>query len=492
MKTFKVLLIAMLFMAIASPAKACNCAPELTVEKECPPISKVGDEVCYTVTIKNTGNTPLQIIQVVDSLVGPLANCVDVILDPNEECIDEFCYVVQPGDPDPLENTVTVEAKTLCCCQVLEEEASCSTDLVEPGLAVEKICPEVSKVGDEACYELVLENTGEVPVLILDAFDTSYGSIVEWIGQIIFPGELWSYAYCIIVPPDAPNPFPNEAFVFGEVLELGNIMDANDVCEVPLVNPEIDLEKTVDNPEPCYGDTVTYTICIENTGDWPLENVEVKDSLLSPIYGSPLPGFPPILFPGEIWCGDFTYVVQDDDPCPLENCAEVTANAIELGNPRNANDCAEICPQPCGGEGCTPGFWKNNGDKHGASAWCDRFSPSDLISDHFMLNETLVIRGKGKSTISDPTLLQALDANGGGVNAMIRHGIAAMLNACSDCVQYEYSSPDEVISMIEGALNGDGPYTVGELHSMFAEANEAGCPVNQHGECVGVEEEIDG
>jgi hypothetical protein len=42
--------------------------------------------------------------------------------------------------------------------------------------------------------------------------------------------------------------------------------------------------------------------------------------------------------------------------------------------------------------------------------------------------------------------------------------------------------------MIEDALNGVGDYTVGELHSMFAENNEAGCPVNQHGECVGVEE----
>ena len=148
-------------------------------------------------------------------------------------------------------------------------------------------------------------------------------------------------------------------------------------------------------------------------------------------------------------------------------------------------------PDPPGEEGCTPGYWKNNGDKHGASAWCERFEPSDPISMHFVLNNPLVIRGKGKSTITDPTLLQALDANGGGVNAMIRHGVAAMLNACSDCVQYQYSSPDQVISMIEDTLNEEGDYyTVDELHSMFAEYNEAGCPVNQHGDCVGVEEEI--
>ncbi|MFX0203204.1 MAG: DUF11 domain-containing protein [Candidatus Hodarchaeota archaeon] len=257
---------------------------------------------------------------------------------------------------------------------------------------------------------------------------------------------------------------------------------------IPPPEPCIDLTKTVDNPNPCYGDTVIYTICIANTGDCPLENIEVEDSLLSPIYGSPLPGFPPILFPGEIWCEDFPYVVPEDAPCPLENCAEVIANALDLPDVFEDEDCAEICPEPCGGEGCTPSFWKNNGDKHGASAWCGLFSPSMRISDLFFLNEPLIIRGKGKSTITDPTLLQALGANGGGVNAMIRHGVAAMLNACSDCVNYPISDPLEIIIMIEDTLNeAPGAYTVDELHDMFAYYNEAGCPVNQHGDCVSVE-----
>jgi hypothetical protein len=68
-----------------------------------------------------------------------------------------------------------------------------------------------------------------------------------------------------------------------------------------------------------------------------------------------------------------------------------------------------------------------------------------------------------------------------------------MLNACSDCVAYAIGDPMQVIFMIEDTLNeAPGAYTVDELHSMFAENNEAGCPVNQHGDCVGVEEETDG
>lgn len=125
--------------------------------------------------------------------------------------------------------------------------------------------------------------------------------------------------------------------------------------------------------------------------------------------------------------------------------------------------------------GCTPGFWKNNADKHGASAWCDDLSPGMPFSYKFSLIEPLVIRGNGQSTITNPTLLQALGANGGGVDAMIRHGVAALLNACSDCIDYPIEEL-QVISMIEDTLNeAPGAYTVDELYDMFASYNKHGC-----------------
>jgi hypothetical protein len=241
----------------------------------------------------------------------------------------------------------------------------------------------------------------------------------------------------------------------------------------------IDVEKVVDPEVAMVGDVVTYTICVTNCGDT-IFIADIMDLTLGFIF------LPIELVPGEELCVTFDYEIQPEDPDPLVNEVWVIGSD-ELGN--IVEDFAEAVVDLVE-EGCNPGFWKDNGDKHGASAWCERFSPSDPISMHFALNEDLVIRGKGKSTISDPTLLQALRANGGGVNAMIRHGIAAMLNACSDCVQYEYSSEDQVIMMIEDTLNGVGAYTIDELHSMFASYNEAGCPVNQHGDCVGVEEEI--
>lgn len=290
----------------------------------------------------------------------------------------------------------------------------------------------------------------------------------------------------------------NKTLVVSIILVIGVLpITANAIT----IHPSIEITKTVDPCEACPGETVFYTICIENTGDWPLDNVDVHDPLLCPVYGCPLPGFPSVLFPGEVGCVSFEYTIPQDASVPycgegvFENWAEVTANPVDFLDVIDANDCATICCPSPPPSGCTLGFWKKNADNHGASAWCDRFSPSDTISDHFFLNEPLEIRGKGKSTITDPTLLQALEANGGGVNAMIRQGVAAMLNACSDCVNYEISDPLQVIMMIEETLNGEpGADTVDELHSMFAEWNEAGCPLNLKGDCVGVvvEEAIDG
>lgn len=350
---------------------------------------------------------------------------------------------------------------------------------------------EYAHIGDTILYEVSVSNCGETSLFILDVNSSLLGDLTLEFPYELPPGVTAFVLSLYEIQPGDSQILINDVNALA-IDESGVLIEDSNDAVVFLVNPDINLTNTVDKPDPWYGYTVTYSICIENTGDWPLENVEVEDPLLSAIYGSPLPGFPPVLFPGEVWCQEFPYEVQEDAPCPLENCTEVISTPLDLPDLIVDEDCVEICPEPPGGEGCVPGFWKTNASNHGASAWCDRFSPDDPFSTHFSLIEPLEIQGKGKKTITNPVLLQALGANGGGVNAMIRQGVAAMLNACSDCVNYEISSPDQVISMIEDTLNGaPGAYTVNELHHMFAQWNEAGCSVNQHGDCVDIEEEID-
>jgi len=113
-------------------------------------------------------------------------------------------------------------------------------------------------------------------------------------------------------------------------------------------------------------------------------------------------------------------------------------------------------PPQGGGEGCTPGYWKQ---EHHYDSWVG-YSPSDSFDAVFGVSY-------------GGTLAEAAGANGGGANALARHAVAALLNASSS-VDYLYSTAD-VINMVQAAFaSGDYEGT----KDLFAAQNELGCPLN--------------
>lgn len=113
---------------------------------------------------------------------------------------------------------------------------------------------------------------------------------------------------------------------------------------------------------------------------------------------------------------------------------------------------------PTGTEGCTPGYWKQ--DQH-FDSWPAAYTQNTLINT--ALNTTIF-----PATM---TLLQALNANGGGINALARHAAAALLNAASLGVDYPMTVAD-----VQNAVDGTG--TIEERKDAFATNNELGCPLN--------------
>jgi hypothetical protein len=110
-----------------------------------------------------------------------------------------------------------------------------------------------------------------------------------------------------------------------------------------------------------------------------------------------------------------------------------------------------------GGEGCTPGFWRN---PKKFDLW--PIDPSTLFFDVF---------GVGPS---DP-MKDTIQLGGGGQKALIRHGTAAYLNAVSLAVDYFYS-PDEVIAIVQEAY-ATGDFT-GAKDTLEAENDPTDCPLS--------------
>jgi hypothetical protein len=125
-----------------------------------------------------------------------------------------------------------------------------------------------------------------------------------------------------------------------------------------------------------------------------------------------------------------------------------------------------VCYQVTGsGEGCTPGYWRNHGDRWLGAHPTDDFDTTfgvDLFNPNISLG-------------------QAIWLGGGGANALARHATAALLNSYGGVpngngvtVDYPYTTA-QVIQMVQDAVaNG----TIEATKNLLAAANEAGCPLS--------------
>jgi hypothetical protein len=74
----------------------------------------------------------------------------------------------------------------------------------------------------------------------------------------------------------------------------------------------------------------------------------------------------------------------------------------------------------------------------------------------------------------NPTLLEALELRGGGLNRLMAQATAALLNAAHDGVNYPFTD-DEVIAKFQAAFDS-GDY--GPTADAFAAANDGECPLD--------------
>jgi hypothetical protein len=124
--------------------------------------------------------------------------------------------------------------------------------------------------------------------------------------------------------------------------------------------------------------------------------------------------------------------------------------------------------QPPGGEGCTPGFWKNLKQHEGF--WT--LDPDSLVSDLFTAT--------AGSDEGAQTLIEALENGGGGVDALLRHAVAAVLNARAG-LDFPFTEA-EIIAAVNAAIASGDAATIEALKNDLDEANNLGCPFGNDGD----------
>lgn len=125
--------------------------------------------------------------------------------------------------------------------------------------------------------------------------------------------------------------------------------------------------------------------------------------------------------------------------------------------------CEPLTIEAVGAEGCTPGFWKQ---RQHFDSWVG-FAPTDSFEAVF-----------GRDAFAgDPTLLDVLEKGGGGLDALGRHAVAALLNATSPDVDFAFTS-SEVIALFQAAFDSGSKTTIESTKDQFDAANNAGCPLS--------------
>lgn len=131
-----------------------------------------------------------------------------------------------------------------------------------------------------------------------------------------------------------------------------------------------------------------------------------------------------------------------------------------IGNTSIQESIIEVTPPPVEGQGCTPGFWKNDGGKFGFRNWTPTgYKPTDVFNTVFGVNYLP----------AGMTLLESLTpTNNNGYGNLIWHGTAALLNAAHPDVDYAYTVA-EVIAFVQA----------GDSAPLVAANEYTPCPLNR-------------
>ena len=345
---------------------------------------KVGDVLTYTITVENTGNTTLNNVSVTDTINGSgefslSTTDTGVALKDTTATIETLAvdttvtitatYTVAADDAG---QTITNTAVATASDGTTDQPDNPPSVTVEnPALSVTKEADKDSvKVGDTINYTITVTNTGNVDLTDVKITDTFTGNGTLNTNTLPEGVQYENGVFTIAnLPADSDPVTINVSYtaveadaVTGTIINsaesnLDNNKSDDEVTTTVTEadNPAISITKTAsvkgleltegDTVE--VGDTITYTLKVENTGNTDLTAVTVRDTMwgegnVETIHVDGVPydlsvkggywnavmengpyGTVDKLEPDETWTCTYTYTVQDGDTT-IENTATVS------------------------------------------------------------------------------------------------------------------------------------------------------------------------
>ncbi|HEY4410793.1 MAG TPA: SpaA isopeptide-forming pilin-related protein, partial [Acidimicrobiia bacterium] len=289
-----------------------------------------GSGLTYTITVSNTGEIPLTVEALEDSLHANLpADCdagLGDVVDPGHSFTCSYDNVAaDPGTPGSIvHNHVSVTGEDQFGRRPSAEDDAWVHVLV-PAIHIVKTGPATAHVGDTVTWTLTVTNPGNIglrSVTVDDPLcDTSGPARTNSdADDVLSPGETWTYQCGHVVTADDGTRILNTAGVSGiDPLET----KVTDSASFPtdILKPAIAITKTGSSTVH-VGDAVVYTLVVTNPGNTPLADVKVSDPKCD---GAPVRSTVDadgLLSPGEAWTYNCTHVATAGDGASILNTAK--------------------------------------------------------------------------------------------------------------------------------------------------------------------------
>ena len=205
-------------------------------------LSKIGDEVNYTITVYNnsSADTPAMAFDIVDAPLG--INVVDQVIANGGNYVINKAFVIQEGAADPYVNTVNVHATVTGFPNTYDDSDSWSTNLFQPSITLTKVGSKtMALAGEWVHYTITVTNTSssDTPNLVGDVYDSWY----DYLGTVNFssasPGNVVVFEYDRQMPTWADTEHPavihNDAWVDASPVGFPNVIHAEDDWDVQII-----------------------------------------------------------------------------------------------------------------------------------------------------------------------------------------------------------------------------------------------------------------
>nr|WP_245804901.1 hypothetical protein [Amycolatopsis australiensis] len=249
-------------------APAPTIAPAIEVTKTAdPPVVHAGDAVSFTVTVKNTGDSPLAPVKVTDDTTTSCSRTFDGLAAGATRS-----YSCTANPPSTTTSHATATGADLSGRPVTAT-ASATVTVITPVLTLTKnAAPAIVRAGDPVTYTITVANAGDAPLTEVAVTDDRTPACTRTIGAL--PPQGGQTYTC--TAPAPPDDFTNTAAASGKD-ELGRTVKVTVDAVVDVIHPAVALSAQASPAAVREGDRVTWTITATNTGDVPLADAAVAD-----------------------------------------------------------------------------------------------------------------------------------------------------------------------------------------------------------------------